>query len=534
MGYLATHQPCVNCGSSDALSVNGDGSTFCFSCNHYDRSEATSSITLTTPDMKITKPQPEAPPGDFVQGEYLEIAPRGIHLDTVRKMGYRIGKVGGRACHIADYYDDNRRLIGQKLRFEGKRFEIRGDIAKRFYGQHLFPMGGKKIVITEGEIDALSVSQIQDNKWPVVSIPTGSTSAVKVFKNNLEWLDKWDEVILMFDEDDAGRKAVENVVGLLPQGKAKVARLPLKDANECLMQRRSDEVINAIFRSNVWKPDCIVDGATLHERLLNPKNTESIPYPFQGLNHMTKGIRKGEIVTFCAGSGIGKSQVCRVIAHHILTTTDKSVGYIALEESVERTALGVVGLEMGKLLHLDPASISDSDEFNKAYTKTVGSGRFWLYDHWGSLDPERLLSHVAHMSKAMDVEYIVLDHVSLVVSGMQDGDERRIIDNLMTKLRSLVEECNIALLLVSHLKRPSDGRGHEEGALTSLAHLRGSAAIAQLSDMVIGLERNQQDTEDKHTTAVRVLKNRFSGDTGIATKLQFNIHNGRMAEYNFD
>jgi twinkle protein len=108
------------------------------------------------------------------------------------------------------------------------------------------------------------------------------------------------------------------------------------------------------------------------------------------------------------------------------------------------------------------------------------------------------------------------------------------IDNLMTKLRALVEECGIALILVSHLKRPSDGRGHEEGTSTSLAHLRGSAAIAQLSDMVVGLERNQQDTEHKHLTAIRVLKNRFSGETGVCDNLSFNPITGRMAECNFE
>ena len=89
------------------------------------------------------------------------------------------------------------------------------------------------------------------------------------------------------------------------------------------------------------------------------------------------------------------------------------------------------------------------------------------------------------------------------------------------------------MILVSHLKRPSDGRGHEEGASTSLAHLRGSASIAQLSDMVIGLERNQQDAEQKHVTALRVLKNRFSGDTGIACNLHFDVDTGSMSEYTF-
>ena len=161
--------------------------------------------------------------------------------------------------------------------------------------------------------------------------------------------------------------------------------------------------------------------------------------------------------------------------------------------------------------------------------ETVGSGRFYLYDHWGSLDSDNLLGHIRYMAKAMDVDYVVLDHLSIVVSGMGDGDERRIIDNTMTKLRALVEETKIGIILVSHLKRP-EGKGHENGAETSLAQLRGSAAIAQLSDLCIGLERNQQDVENRNRTSLRVLKNRFSGETGLACQLLYDKETGRLAE----
>jgi twinkle protein len=119
------------------------------------------------------------------------------------------------------------------------------------------------------------------------------------------------------------------------------------------------------------------------------------------------------------------------------------------------------------------------------------------------------------------------------VSAQGSGDERRAIDEIMTRLRMLVQETGIALICVSHLKRP-DGKGHEEGTATSLSQLRGSGAIAQLSDMVLGLERNGQaeDPTVRNTTSVRVLKNRFSGITGPAGKLLYNHESGRMLEYN--
>jgi twinkle protein len=203
------------------------------------------------------------------------------------------------------------------------------------------------------------------------------------------------------------------------------------------------------------------------------------------------------------------------------------MGYIALEESVERTGNGIIGLHLNKLLHLD--NFDANDEYKEAYEATVGNGRFFLYDHWGSLEGDKLVGHIRYMAKSLDVEYIVLDHISIVISGSSEGDERRMIDNLMTKLRALVEECKIGVILVSHLKRP-EGRGHEDGATTSVAQLRGSAGIAQLSDMVIGLERNQQDEENRNITSVRVLKNRFSGDTGVACNLRWQSETGRLTE----
>ena len=130
----------------------------------------------------------------------------------------------------------------------------------------------------------------------------------------------------------------------------------------------------------------------------------------------------------------------------------------------------------------------------------------------------------------MGCTHVILDHLSIVVSGLGDGDERRMIDNTMTRLRSLVEETGISLILVSHLRRPN-GPGHEEGAQTSLSQLRGSHAIAQLSDGVIGMERNQQDNMNANILTLRVLKNRYSGDTGLACQLEYDKETGRLHEW---
>ena len=128
----------------------------------------------------------------------------------------------------------------------------------------------------------------------------------------------------------------------------------------------------------------------------------------------------------------------------------------------------------------------------------------------------------------MGCSHIILDHITIILSGLEGGDERRMLDFVMTKLRSLVEELQCALILVSHLRRPSGDKGHEEGVRTSLNQLRGSHGIAQLSDIVIGCERNQQDEENPDLTTIRVLKNRWTGETGVADTLYYSKETGRM------
>ena len=135
------------------------------------------------------------------------------------------------------------------------------------------------------------------------------------------------------------------------------------------------------------------------------------------------------------------------------------------------------------------------------------------------------------MAKGLDCKYVFLDHISIIVSDQQSGDERKALDEIATKLRTLIQETGIALFMVSHLKRPG-GTAHEEGGITSLSQLRGSAGIGQLSDMVIGLERDGQhdDPQIRNTTTIRVLKNRFSGLTGPACYLYYDKDTGRMLE----
>lgn len=510
------HTACERCGSSDANAQYTDGHTYCFSCRAHQRGG--NNIDLP--------PTPKAKMSDLLTSvSYRDLTKRGINEQTCRHWSYGVSEYHGRQVQVAQFYTSSGELVAQKLRYPDKSFVVLGDIKRAgLYGEHLWRDGGRMVVVTEGEIDALSVSQLQGNKWPVVSIPNGAQSAKKAVASSLEWLDKFETVVFMFDSDEAGQKAAVECAQLLPPGKAKIAKLPLKDANEMLVANRGPEVIDAMWGAKVYRPDGIIGGEELWDALQREDSGRSVPYPYEGLNQKLLGLRTGELVTLCAGSGIGKSAICREIAHHLMRMGE-TVGYIALEESVKRTMQGFIGIELNRPIHLGVQA--SQPEMREAFDRI--KDRICCYDHFGSTDSDNLMAKIRYMVKALGCSFVVLDHLSIVVSGQEDGDERRNIDNLMTQLRTLVEQVGCGLILVSHLKRP-DGVGHEEGAQTSLSQLRGSAAIGQLSDAVIGLERDQQDPELRNVTKVRVLKSRFTGDTGLATFLLYDKKTGRLSE----
>ena len=228
-----------------------------------------------------------------------------------------------------------------------------------------------------------------------------------------------------------------------------------------------------------------------------------------------------------AGTGTGKTTFVRQLAHHFGVDLNLKIGMLMLEENIKRTAKGILAVHTGKRLSLNQNLLTE-EEYKKAFDETLGTGNFVFYNHFGSLEGDALLHNIRYMASADKCDFIILDHISIAISGLEIDNERKAIDVIMTKLRSLVEETGVGMLVISHLKRV-DSTPAEEGGAISLSHLRGSQASSQLSDGVWALERNQQaDGKEKNLVRVRVLKNRFSGETGIAGHLFYNKETDRL------
>lgn len=523
MSEFIYHTSCPQCGSSDARGVYGDMHSFCFSCG-----------TWFPPDGQEAPKKRRMNVALIENGEYKPLLKRGITLETVRKFGYKVGEdKHGDVVQIAPYYDKEGNIVAQKIRTRDKKFKSLGNMGDAvLFGQQLWRDGGKRVVITEGEIDCMSVSQVFGNKWATVSVPNGAQGAYKALKAQSEWLEGFDEIVLAFDNDKEGQKAARECAVLFKSGKVKIANwTPFKDANDYLQNGRAADIAPVIFGAKAYRPDGIVTGEDLKiEDLMKDEEIFAFETPYPKMNTLLRGLRKGEITTFAAGSGVGKSTIVRECASHLMTAHGLKIGYVALEESVKKTAIGLMAIDlnvpMGDLF-LNRKLVAP-EAFEQAYKRMVNNGKLYLYDHFGSLESENLLLKLRYLAVSCDVDFIVLDHISIVVSGIEDGEERRIIDNLMTHLRSLVENTGVGLLLVTHLSIPKDGKPHEEGGRVTLSQLRGSGAIKQLSDTIIALERNQQDDEKSDESDIRVLKNRLTGDLGLADHLKYHRTTGRL------
>lgn len=528
---IQAHLPCQTCGSHDALSSYSDGHTYCFSCGTYTEPLDTG-LRNTDVNIDITNFN-----FNFISIINMSALPkRGIIQATCEKYSYHKNTYKGKPVQIANYYDAYGELSGQKLRFSDKTFCTIGHVGNTFYGQQLYN-GGHRLIITEGEIDCLTVSQLYANREQVVSLPLGAKSAKKVMEANIDWLNKFDEVVLLFDNDEAGREGVKSVEGLLASDKMKVVVLSHhKDPNEYLLANHGKELMEAIENAKSISPENLINGADLWEDLKNePEEAQgySLPWDVEA-NSMINGVRKGEIILLTAGTGIGKSTMARELMYDLAINKGLKVGIMALEENTLRTAKGIMSIHAGKSLHISRKGITDV-QYKKVFDETLGTGRFVIYDHFGSLAENKLMNAMRNMAVVEKCDFIILDHVSIAVSGIDTKDERKLIDVLMTRLRSLVEETGVGMVAVCHLKR-TDSSNHEEGGIISLNHLRGSQSLAQLSDTILALERNQQADDEhlKNRLKIRILKCRQTGNTGLGGYLYFDKGTNRLRVPDFD
>ena len=549
--FKHTHLSCPFCEHNGCFSINEDWSGYCFSCKEYsnDVRESYNGDVDVLIEGKTAKTKQQQAPLDSgsseVEGIIGALSDRGITEATAKRYGVKIatdtrGKV---TKHYYPYFTSNEITAVKTRDISSKQFFWRGSKSNTgLFGEQTAPKSGKFITVVEGECDAMAGFELFGGKWPVVSIKSGAAGAVKDIKESLEFLEGYESVVICFDNDKPGRQAARKVARILKPGTARIMTLPngFKDPNEMLRKNSHSAFVKSFWEAKVYTPSGVLNVSDSKDKFKNRKKKEAVPYPWSGLNSKLYGLRQGELVTLTGGTGLGKSSVTRELEHWLIKTTQDNVGIISLEEDWRRTVDGILSIEANARMYIDQIreqfTEKEIDNMFDILYDGENKNRVWIHAHFGTNDIDEIFSKLRFMIVGCDCKWVVVDHLHMLVSSLASGDERRSIDNIMTRLRSLVEETGAGIILVSHLRRIDGNRGHENGVETSLSHLRGSQSIAQLSDCVISLERNQQsdDPVEANTTRIRILKSRYTGDVGIATHLVYDRITGRLSEMDSD
>lgn len=483
--------PCPVCPSSDAYFLYDDGHGHCYSCNyHYQSKREEEFITL-----------------EYTY-EYLPF--RGLNANTLRFYDIKT-KINSEGKPIA---------VG--FRYPNGSYKVRKLDEKEFYwelssgqptaglfGRDRFSAGSNKFVtITEGELDAASLHQVL--RTPVVSVNSSST-AVRDVSADFEWLSSFDRVYLAFDDDAPGRDATAAVAKLFDYNKVFVVKFaPRKDANDWLREPGGeDELKNIWHNARRFLPANVKSSFEDFRQILKGETKWGVPYPWQSLTSMTYGLRTGESVLITAQEGIGKTEIAHAIEYQLLKETKDAVGAIYLEESERRHLQAIAGLSLAKPVHLPDTGVS-SDQVITALEEVIAQDdRLHVYSHFGSDDPDTLLDNIRFMVAGRNVRWVILDHITMAVSGLSGEDERRALDYLSTRLQMMVNELDFGLIIISHVN--------------DFGQTRGSRNIAKVANIRIDLTRDlmNDDAVVRNTTEVKVSKNRFGGKTGPVCKLLF-------------
>lgn len=457
---------------------------------------------------------------------------RGLSRETIEK--YRVDVGNDEAPYLAKYpiFDINNNHIGNKVRYpldaKGKKVfqsegNLRGRKDKGLFGRHAFPPGSSKfITVVEGQDDAMAVHQMGGNKYPAVSVHSASTAEEDI-RTDFEYLNSFETIVFCFDNDEAGQKAVKAAASVgFSLDKIKICTLQkYKDANDYLKNKASVDFMSEWWKATPYRPDELVFGTELWDTILERKDAFSVPMPFEGLNAKRCEVRLSEAIIVTADTGVGKTSFIKHIEHQLLTHPDVvekgyGVGFLHFEEPKGDTALGLISVHNKQPYHLLPRDEWDLSLVKKAYDELLNNNRVVIWDHFGSNSVDVVLNKIRSMH-ALGCKYIIIDHLSIIVSD-QNGDERKQLDEIATKLKTLTMELDIAVIAVIHTNRQGQ--------------IRGTAGVEQLANIVIRLERDKTEANEwrRNITKVTVEKNRFSGFTGPAAYLYYNANAATLTQ----
>lgn len=523
-------EPCPSCGSRDNLGRYSDGHAYCFSatCDYFEPADGDTADRVAA-DVAS---RPRRDTFNPIHYEIVGLPKRGLSEQTCKFFDYGIGEFNGQPCHYANFRDpQTRELVAQKVRLPAKEdFPVLKATGTKLplFGQHLWRGDRRSLVITEGELDCLSVSQVQQNKYPVVSLTAGAGNAVNDIKRHYEWLCEFDKIVLMFDDDQPGREAAEACAELLPVGKVFVATIEgYKDANAALVDGKPSAITSAFWNAKPYQPEGIYSLTDIKEDVLAPVEMGR-PWFLDSLTKLTFGRREGEVIYIGAGTGVGKTDFFTQSIEYDVNTLGIPTAAIYLEQQPAETGKRIAGKAAGKQFHIPDGSWTQ-EELEEAFAKLEATGKLFLGGNFASASWEQIKARIRYMAVGLGIQHFYLDHLTALAD---PSKERESLEIITKELALLAQELGVIIHVISHLATP-EGKPHEEGGRVMLRHFKGSRAIGFWAHFAFGLERNPQheDPEIAQQTTFRCLKDRYTGRaTGKTITLAYDTATGLISE----
>lgn len=577
--------PCGSCGSSDAVSAYRDDmgvvDATCHACSTFFDAHATQEAYGDLSDIKSKPPMSKEDLQEALDRitakKPVGIRDRLLKTETTSFYGVRVDPEDGlpvkhyyplttedgtvvaykvKNCAVKKAKNDVRKLKDQgeevppelaALAKSAAPFYTLGVSNRKsmLFGQHLFAKGQKNLIITEGEVDAMSVFQVLRNKergynTPVVSVTIGSDAAVDQVRAQFAYVSSFDKVYVCFDSDKAGQKAALSILRLLKPNQGYNMKLRQNDANAALLEDGSSSIKEAFFKAEPFSSCEIVESGNTLSLLIERASTVKLSLPpfMKTMQDMLNGgIALGEITVIAAPTSAGKTSLINELVYHWIMETQYKVGIASLEADLAETVENLMGIHLNRRL----SNMSDdekleyyrSDDAARSH-KTVtinefGDDRFVLLNHLGGLkDTNDLLDKVELLIKGHKAQVIVVDPLQLGLSGksLEETDE------FMSGVLQLAKANKVAIVLVAHIRKTGGNeKSASEGAVTSEESIKGSGSIIQISFNTILLYRNKMaecETE-RNTLHTLISKARRTGNTGPSGSFLFNKVSGRLA-----
>lgn len=391
----------------------------------------------------------------------------------------------------------------------------KGEAGKGLYGMDKFPRGSfKTLTISEGPIDAPSIFQATNKRTASVAVDSAS-SAMKEIQENFDYVDSFEKIILAFDKDEAGDRALKAVLTLF-QNPEKVYVLDFaegKDANDYIREGKVHDLYVLWNNAKRASPsDFIHTFAEVAESLTDAVHDVVGTYPLPKLQEALRGLVRGEMTVFKGPEGIGKTELFRVFEYHLLKMhPDAKIGVIHAEEDKATTLKGIATHESGIPMYFEEDEIPH-EEIMDAYKKAVGEdeNRFFVYKIRGTDDPRDVLRSIRALVVGSGVNIVFLDNLQKLVDAMEEDKERQMLVYLSAKLKEMAQDLRFSLVVISHVN--DDGKA------------LGSRYITKVADKVVHLTRDIKSTDPVEANRIylEIEKGRMARGQGRVGFLQWN------------